>query len=91
MTKEIVLVDYEWNRCTYKVENFEKVVLIQVTILSGDEVVEVKYEDGRIIKFDYCPCRIIGFYDGTYIVPQEKIEEWSNTYGDAYVRQRLFG
>lgn len=90
MTKDIVLVDYKGERYNYQIENFEKVVSIRVIILSGDEVVEIKYKNGNTATFDCGVGRLIGFFDGFYFVPKEKIDDWSNTEGDAYTRQKLF-
>ena len=90
MTKNIVLVDYKGDRYNYQIENFEEVDSIQVTVISGDEVVEVRYENGNTVIFDCGEGRLIDFYDGSYIVPKKKIETWSNTKGDAYDREPSF-
>lgn len=90
MIKDIVLVDYEGTRHNYQIENFDKVISITVIILTGDEVAEIEYEDGHSIRFDCGENRLIGFYDGSYVVPKEEIDNWSNTEGDAYTRQELF-
>lgn len=67
-----------------------------VEVKSGDEILTVDYEDGTSEHFDSCQSyRLIGFDDGSYIVPKEKVEAWlswepvkAGTY--SYDRQRAF-
>lgn len=90
MTKNIVLVDYKGDRYNYQIENFEEVVSIEVTVLSGDEIVKIKYKNGNTATFDCGVGRLIGVFDCYYTVPKEEIDNWSNREGDAYDRSTLF-
>lgn len=47
--------------------DFNKVDEITVTILSGDEVLDILYLDGSSEQFDSSNDRITNYFDGTYI------------------------
>ena len=53
---------------------------LNVTILSGDEVVTITKTNGRVETFDAATLaenpRFMNFYDGNYIVEKDKIREW---------------
>lgn len=53
---------------------------LNVTILSGDEVVTVTKTDGHVESFDAAVLaenfRMMNFYDGSYVVEKDKIKEW---------------
>ncbi|MDO5304118.1 MAG: hypothetical protein Q4E87_00920 [bacterium] len=49
---------------------------ISVTILSGDETVDVYYEDGTVEYFDSCNNRIDNHFDGNYVVMGDELNEW---------------
>ena len=55
---------------------------IDVTIISGDEIVSIITTSGNAKTFDAAFLaknpRLLSFYDGSYIVNKEKIPEWIN-------------
>lgn len=51
---------------------------IHVTVLSGDEIVTVYFQDGTKIRKDSSNCRVQSFYDGEYDVDKENLKKWQN-------------
>ena len=51
-----------------------------VQVLSGDEVVTVEYSDGTDKIYDSSNNRVINYFDGSYSVTPENLQEWI-TYG----------
>ena len=52
------------------------ILAISVTILSGDETIDVYYEDGTVEYFDSSNNRIEDHFDGNYVVLGDKLKEW---------------
>lgn len=52
------------------------ILAISVTILSGDETIDVYYEDGTVEYFDSSDNRIEDRFDGNYVVLGDKLKEW---------------
>ena len=52
------------------------IIAISVTILSGDETIDVYYEDGTVEYFDSSDDRIEDHFDGNYVVLGDKLKEW---------------
>lgn len=52
------------------------IIAISVTILSGDETIDVYYEDGTVEHFDSSDNRIEDRFDGNYVVLGDKLKEW---------------
>ena len=52
------------------------IIAISVTILSGDETIDVYYEDGTVEYFDSSDNRIEDHFDGNYVVMGDKLKEW---------------
>ena len=52
------------------------IIAISVTILSGDETIDVYYEDGTVEYFDSSDNRIEDHFDGNYVVLGDKLKEW---------------
>ena len=69
------IFDYQDNPVEIELIN-DKIVAISVTILSGDETVDIYYEDGKVNHFDSSECRHTDFLDGNYVVLGDKIDEW---------------
>lgn len=87
MKKNITIVDFKGNKKTISINNFENVVSIYVTILSGDEVLEVLYKNGRTKTFDSSDYRIMNYYCGGYFLNLSKIDEFSKM-NNSYEKQR---
>lgn len=51
---------------------------INVTVLSGDEVVNIYFSDGTKIYKDSSDCRTLSFFDGQYEIDKENVEKWDN-------------
>ena len=52
------------------------IIAISVTILSGDETIDVYYTDGTVEHFDSCDTRTENYFDGNYVVMGEKLKKW---------------
>ena len=54
---------------------------IDVTVISGDEIVNIYCEDGTKFNFDSADFAknpmVYNFYDGSYSVPNCDLEDWS--------------
>lgn len=91
----IRIFDYKDNVTLCELKNLD-IRAISVTILSGDEVIDVYYENGKIEHFDSSTTRHTSFYDGNYVLLGAKIEEWiKSAYSNigiylSYKRQEMF-
>lgn len=75
------IYDFDNKVTTITIPNSEvdDIKRIDVTVLSGDETVDVVLKDGSIFDFDASDCRAMNFYDGSYTVEgKEDIEKWLN-------------
>lgn len=82
--KEIWLRDYQSKIC--KVQLRDEIKMIIINVISGDETAIIVYEDGTSEEFDSSSNRYINYYDGTYIVPADRLEEFNDLKGDSYDR-----
>lgn len=46
----------------------DKISYIKVTVLSGDEKIEIAAKDGDFFTFDSSKSRLINFFDGEYFI-----------------------
>ena len=77
MDKKVYLFDYKDIQHEYTIKNFEKVKSMFINMLSGDWVLYVIYENDYEI-FDtgeYNGYRNQDFYEGTYIINPNRIDE----------------
>lgn len=72
---KMIIYDYDNRKREVNLPN-KRITMLDVVILSGDEVVTVYFEDDTNITADSSYSRIHDFYDGGYIVRGEQIEEW---------------
>lgn len=75
------IYDYDNGVTTCTIPNYEidDIKRIDVTVLSGDETVDVVFKDGSIFDFDASETRAMNFYDGSYTIDEkEDIEKWLN-------------
>jgi hypothetical protein len=63
----VELLDYMGRRSEYDIGDESRIVDAFIHIISGDEVCEVLYEDGREESFDSSENRIHDFDDGKYV------------------------
>lgn len=68
---------------------------ILVEVYSGDETGIVYFADNSQMAFESSQTRYLSYYDGSYIVPKDRVEEWLN-YTNAkdivsYARMETFG
>ena len=87
---------YEYKNRAKDIELPDKEIqTIDVTVLSGDEVVEVTFKDGSVEEYDSSDSRLIDYYDGSYEVAEDIIEKWmdftpSGRMGASYERRNQF-
>ena len=80
MDKKVYLFDYKDIQHEYTIKNFEKVKSMFINMLSGDWVLYVIYENDYEV-FDtgeYNGYRSQDFYEGTYIINPNRINELNN-------------
>ena len=53
-----------------------KVASISVCVLSGDERIDIMYEDGSFGMIDCSSDRFINYHDGDYELSGDKLLEW---------------
>ena len=68
MKKEIIISDYAGREKKIVINHFEMVKAIYVLEISGDQVLDVLYKDGRTAYFDSCDTRIMHYFDGGYFL-----------------------
>lgn len=81
MNDTLKIYDYKDNLFDTKIP-LSEIEEIDVTIISGDEIVSVTTTSGNVRTFDAALLaknpRMMSFYDGSYVVNKEKIPEWIN-------------
>ena len=93
--KKTCIFDYDDNTRTIEFKSVG-IIAISVTILSGDETIDVYYEDGTVEHFDSCDTRTENYFDGNYVVMGEKLKKWYkyykflNCFNISYRRQEEF-
>lgn len=75
--KEMIIYDQYNNKVHVSLPNIE-IDRVLVEILDGDETGIVYFEDGRQMSFDASRTRYLSFFQGSYIVPKDMVEEWLN-------------
>lgn len=53
-------------------DDLSKIETIKITVLTGDEICDVWYTDGRCASYDSADDRIQDFYDGSYILYSQR-------------------
>lgn len=73
---EIFAIDYD-DRKVPTGCNAEDVLMVSVTVLSGDELLMIVKKDGSIVQVDPCPGgRLINYFDYQYIVNKDELPKW---------------
>ena len=73
--KKTCIFDYD-NRARSIELKSVGIIAISVTILSGDETIDVYYEDGTVEYFDSSDDRTTNYFDGNYVVMGDKLKKW---------------
>lgn len=66
MEKKIYILDYEGKKTEVEIEDFDNVKRMTITVLSGDEVLDVVYKNGTTRRYDSSDCRWYSYYDCEY-------------------------
>lgn len=68
---------YDYQNKPTKVDTGKRpIAYIEVSVISGDEVVEVHYTNGLSKRFDSSDTRWCGFLDAEYRVTNKNLEDW---------------
>lgn len=68
---------YDYQNKPTKVDTGKRQIdYIEVSVLSGDEVVEIHYTNGLSKRFDSSDTRWCGFLDAEYRVTNKNLEDW---------------
>lgn len=89
MTKTTAVHDFAGRRLEFQIHDFEYVLLIEVSIFSGNESIKVIYKDGTVVTFDPTNSRRLGNFQGEYILPLDKIDEFSSL-GNSYANYKKY-
>lgn len=88
---------YDWDNKETVVEiGNKKIERVLVRVLSGDEVVEVFFENGSSVIVDSNNQRTLDFFDGEYELVGHNIDKWNRHSKEqekttSYSRLELFG
>lgn len=73
----MVIKVYDYDDRPLEIELPDKEIdFIHVTVLSGDETGYVVFTDKTRVEFDASDCRLMGYYDGSYLVTGDDIDKW---------------
>ncbi len=99
MDKALTIYDYQNRPVAITIANFENAVSAVLTVLSGDEVLSIHYNDESVREFDSCfTFRKKGYFDGEVAIPIHRLDELThihNSYdalehfGDVDVHERV--
>ena len=85
MKKKVNILDYSGKRTEIEIDNFETVGAIDLTVVSGDEILTVIRKDFTVEKYDSSNDRTTDYFDGEYRIYKEGEEqnmiddkEWQN-------------
>lgn len=68
---------YDYQNKPTKVDTGKRPIdYIEVSVISGDEVIEVHYTKGKNKTFDSSDTRWMGFLDAEYRVTSKNLEDW---------------
>ena len=68
---------YDYQNKPTKIDTGKRPIdYIEVSVISGDEVVEVHYTNGLSKRFDSSDTRWCGFLDAEYRVTSKNLEDW---------------
>lgn len=73
---KFTITDYDGEETICEIPDERTIKSIAVTILTGDEIVNVELDDGTIMSFDSSIYRIMNTYDGSYVVTKRRLDEW---------------
>ena len=68
---------YDYDNCPTEIDTGNKEIKeLEVLVLSGDEIVTIRYEDGSTKRYDSSCTRNITYFDDEYTVTKENIAKW---------------
>ena len=77
-TRKITIYDYRDEAVEAEIPD-KPIKEIRVTVISGDEVCYIEYEDGTSVEVDSSHDRILHFLDGVYLIDgEDEINRWLN-------------
>ena len=65
---KVKLLDFKAQQVEYDIGELDDIYIADISVLSGDEVLNVTYKDGSTKKFDSYPKRLINYFDHRYNV-----------------------
>lgn len=82
MNREITMRDCFKTKSTVTIPDFEEVAIIVCKVVTGDEILDVEYEDGKTDIYDSdVSGRLDNYFDGEFIIYEkdkvDKIEAFS--------------
>lgn len=67
---------YNYDNVSTSVDTGDKEIeYITVEVITGDEVIHIHFTDGTRSHYK-SDVALVDFYDGDYVVPKERIQEW---------------
>ena len=68
---------YDYNNGPTEIDTGNKEIKeLEVLVLTGDEIVTIRYEDGSKERYDSSYTRGINYFDDEYTVTKENIQKW---------------
>ena len=66
------LLDYENKKIDIDFDfNLEDIKVAVISVVTGDEILKVITNDGKLYEFDSCDYRLMDFYDGSYVIIED--------------------
>lgn len=78
MNKIVTIHDWQNEGKDITIEDFENVKKIVCTVLTGDEVLNVHYENNIVVTFDSSEDRNTDYNDGMVVIPLDRLDEFSS-------------
>lgn len=76
---------YDYNNQPKEIDTGNKEIdIINVTVISGDEVITIYYTDGTSESFDSSEDRRINYFDDSYIIFQKDLSKWIKSANDTH-------
>lgn len=85
---KVTIYNYREQPTEIEVGDIERIKSMDVSVISGDEVLTVEYKDSTVDEFDSCWDRCICDYEGTYVIydndrPKDRCllydEDWNSS------------
>lgn len=74
---------YDYNNQPKEIDTGDKEInLIDVKVISGDEVITIYYTNGTFESYDNSEDRCISYFDDSYIVFKKDLSKWIKSAND---------